>query len=153
MKAITSIFVLVLFFAVVATGCEKERFVPGSTGPQASQENNTGTLKVKMTDAPGNFDALRVEIERVEVYSETSGWVALNTQSQMISVLDLTNGTTAALNTAAGTEVEAGTYKMVKLVMGTEKNELVLDGRVGLNGIFIDSHILQLLYALLSSDT
>ena len=138
MKSIISVFAMFVMLAVVATGCEKETFYPGDPQAQASNEG-TGTLKVKMTDAPGNFDALRIEVERVEVYSENSGWITLNSQAQTISVLDLTNGTTAALNTTAGTEVEAGTYTMVKIVLNSEKNELVLDGRVGLNGVFIDT--------------
>lgn len=110
--------------AVVATmlvtfsSCEKEDMNPDPDGPAP------GTMTVKMTDAPGDYEALDVEITNVEAYLEGSGWVSLNNQAQMVSVLDLTNGAETQL--AFDGEAQAGVYSMIRVTFGNN-NSLSFD--------------------------
>jgi hypothetical protein len=71
---------------------------------------------VKMTDSPGQYAALDLEIKGVEAYLEGSGWVNLNSQTQTINVLSLTNGAEAEIANSTG--VQAGHYTKVKLILG-----------------------------------
>lgn len=110
--------------AVIATmlvtfsSCEKEDLNPDPDGPAP------GTMTVKMTDAPGDYEALDVEITNVEAYLEGSGWVSLNNQAQMVSVLDLTNG--AETQIAFDGEAQAGVYSMIRVTFGNN-NSLSFD--------------------------
>ncbi len=89
-----------------------------------NQSQKSG-ITVKMTDAPGDYAMLNVEIERVEVYSETSGWVNISNQSQIINVLDLTNGNSVTLGSQ--TDIDAGLYTQVALYFGNENELMVHD--------------------------
>jgi len=99
--------------------CKKENV---QTPP--SNNSKAGTFQVRMTDAPGDYEGLFVEIDKVEAYLENKGWVTLNGTSQMVSVLDLTNGNET--NIAYNTKVEAGVYSKVRLTFGDE-NRLKLN--------------------------
>lgn len=105
-----------LFFAA----CKKENVATNNP----SSTSQAGTFKVRMTDAPGDYEGLYVEIDKVEAYLEGSGWVLLNNQAQMVSVLDLTNG--AETNIAYQSNVEAGAYSKLRLTFG-ENNSIKLN--------------------------
>lgn len=77
-------------------------------------------VTINMTDAPGDYAALNVEIERVDIYSESSGWVTLSNETQMINVLELTNGVETTL--ASSTELEAGLYTQVAVYFGSNNS-------------------------------
>lgn len=100
------------------SSCEKEDMNPDPDGAAA------GTFTVNMTDAPGDFDALSVEITNVEAYLEGSGWVSLNNEAQVVSVLDLTNGAETQL--AYQGEADAGVYSMLRITFGNN-NSLSFD--------------------------
>lgn len=96
--------------AVAFTSCKKDDLNP------APGNSNGTTMKVRMTDAPADYASLNVEITQVEVYLEDSGWITLNNQAQMISVLDLNNGIYAELT--ADVPVSAGLYTDVRITFG-----------------------------------
>ena len=83
-----------------------------NAGPEA------GEFQVRMTDAPGDFEALDVEIVKVEAYLENEGWITLNNETQFVSVMELTNGAETEL--ASQSNVEAGAYTKVKLTFGSQ---------------------------------
>lgn len=85
-------------------------------------------ITVKMTDAPGDYAMLNVEIEKVELYSETSGWITLSNESQIINVLELTNGNSVTLGSQ--TDIDAGMYTQVALYFGDENELMVHDDGV-----------------------
>lgn len=90
--------------------------------------NNTqkNGITVKMTDAPGDYAMLNVEIEKVEIYSESSGWITLSNESQVVNVLELTNGNSVVLGSQSG--IDAGMYTQVALHFGTDNELMVHDG-------------------------
>jgi hypothetical protein len=94
---------------IAFTSCDK----------QTGNSNEAG-ITIKMTDAPGDYAALNVEIERVEIYSESSGWVELSNESQIVNVLELTNGVETTL--ATSTQLEAGLYTQVAVYFGSENS-------------------------------
>ena len=118
-----------LFAAALAmsiTACKKEDIQPKPNGTMSPSENNT--FKVRMTDAPGDYASLDVEILKVEAYLQDSGWITLNNDAQVVSVLDLTNGaeTTIAYEGSAS----AGIYTQLRLTFGNQTN-LMLFGSNG----------------------
>src|SRR6185503_14203542 len=106
-------FLLVIFVAA----CEKD-----ATKNPATDQSNSFTIK--MTDAPADYSALQVEITGVEAYLEGSGWVSLSDQSQIVSVLELTNGNSITIASESG--LEAGLYSALALYIGNQ-NSLVID--------------------------
>lgn len=123
MRSIKLMFAGTLAIALTAVGCKKDTDGPNGTGAP-----NAKTFQVRMTDAPGDFKALDVEILSVEAYLENQGWVTLNNQAQAVSVLDLTNGTETQLAFASNAQI--GTYTKLKLTF-SENNTLVTNANGG----------------------
>lgn len=97
------------------TACDKQ-----------DNEEMGGALTVKMTDAPGDYAALNVEITKVDVYSENSGWVTISNESRIINVLELTNGAETTL--AHSTGLEAGLYTKAKVFFGSNNSVQIQSG-------------------------
>jgi len=91
-----------------------------------------GQMEVRMTDSPGDFVALNVEILKIEAYLENSGWVTINETSKEINILDLTNG--AEVTLVSATSVQPGTYTKLKLTFSGE-NSLTFNGTTGSNTV------------------
>ncbi|WP_138429569.1 DUF4382 domain-containing protein [Fodinibius saliphilus] len=93
-----------------------------------SSDGDTGTMTVEMTDAPiDSADAVNVFIERVEVESQDgSGWITLNEPQQEYNLLDLVNGATSVIGTS---ELEAGTYNQIRLILSGTGHSVVVDGK------------------------
>lgn len=85
-----------------------------------------GALTVKMTDAPGDYAALNVEITKVDVYSESSGWVTISNESRIINVLELTNGAETTL--AHSSSVKAGVYTKAAVHFGSNNSVQIHSG-------------------------
>jgi len=107
---------------------------------------NTGTLTVRLTDAPSLLDSIQrvdIFIERVDgrlaVASDldiianvdnpsAGGWVTLATPSASFNVLALRNGTTRTLHDAS---IPAGSYNAFRVVIDPSKSSVTLkNGRV-----------------------
>ena len=92
----------------------------------SSNSNRTGTLQVKLTDAPALYDSVMIDIQKVEVQNVDSanGWVTLNDSTMMVNLLDLTNG---AYKIIGQKQLDPGTYPQIRLVLGPD-NYVVKDG-------------------------
>ena len=117
--------ILVLTLMIVCAGftiqsCKKDN--------KATQ----GQMEVRMTDSPGDFVALNVEIVKIEAYLQNSGWVTINESSQEINIMTLTNG--AEVTLASATTVQPGTYTKLKLTFSGE-NSLTFNGATGSNTV------------------
>lgn len=106
-------FTLLLF---LTTGCKKEP--------------KTGTMEIRMTDSPGDFDGLFVKIAKVEAYSANTGWITVSETETSVDVLTLTNGVDITL--AHNTNIQPGTYTKLRLTFGTD-NQLSYDDGSGTN--------------------
>jgi hypothetical protein len=110
--------------AFVFTACDKD---------DDNDNNNNGNataFKVRMTDAPGNYSALNVDITKVEAYIEGTGWVTLNSNTQSTDVLTLTNGTEMVLSNKLA--AQTGHYTRLRLTMG-ENNTVTVQNNSGYN--------------------
>lgn len=110
----------------LATGCVADGTTPGSSSDSSSDESDsssgsTGTastpraprIDVKLTDAPGDFEEVWVDIARVEVGSD-AGWLTVTEEMQSFDLLTLQNDVTAALG---GTALAPGAYSQVRMIV------------------------------------
>ncbi|HEY9044245.1 MAG TPA: DUF4382 domain-containing protein [Ohtaekwangia sp.] len=111
---------LVYLFLVAAwaTGC--------------SSDNSNAKLEVRLTDAPGDYEEVNIDIQEVEVHTaagdQDSGWKTLDIKPGVYNILKLTNG----LDTLLGTlELPAGRVSQVRLVLG-DNNSVKIDGETKL---------------------
>jgi hypothetical protein len=92
-------------------------------------KSNQANLKVYLTDAPGNFEKVMIDIQAVEVHVGTdqseTGWKTLDTFSPAIfNLLDFSNG----LDTLLGAiQLPAGEISQIRLTLGTG-NSVTLNG-------------------------
>ncbi len=89
-------------------------------------ENQTSRIMVHLTDAPGDYDAVFIDVQDVVVkYSDGEGEVSLgNINTGIYDLLELTGGLTALL---ADEEVPSGNVSQMRLVLGSN-NSIVVDG-------------------------
>lgn len=106
MKTIKLIVATVLVSGLAFTSCKKD------DNSEAEPKN----MSVRMTDAPGDYSRLDVEIASVEAYNESKGWIMLRNETQVVSVLDLTNGNEVEL--VSETKVKSGSYTKLRLTFG-----------------------------------
>lgn len=96
-----------------------------------SDNGGKAGINVRLTDAPGDYSEVHIDVLDVMVKSDDSeseeGWVSLGAEPKGINLLDLTGGVTELL---ADTEIEAGYLSQIRLVLGTD-NYLVLSGDDG----------------------
>jgi hypothetical protein len=86
-----------------------------------SKDSQTATVQVRLTDAPGDFQEVNIDIEDVQVSSSdpnssNSGWVSLNVKKGVYNLLKLTNGLDTLLGSAS---LPTGNITQIRLVLGT----------------------------------
>ena len=123
MKLLKNIFTPLLIFLLIS-GCDY------------SGSEDTGTLRVLLTDAPVNAESVFVDIREVKIHRSNdaddgdSGWITINNEPMIVDLLELTNGKTEFLGEA---DLETGRYTQLRFILG-DQNELVIDGeRIPLN--------------------
>lgn len=89
-------------------------------------ENQTSRMMVHLTDAPGDYDNVYVDVQDVLIrYSDGDGEVSLgNINTGVYDLLELTGGLTLLL---ADEEVPSGNVTQMRLVLGDD-NTVVVDG-------------------------
>lgn len=113
-----------LFFAAVAAT------LLFSCSNDDDQNEDAARLMVHLTDAPGDYDEVWVDVVDVMINTEATasgeeGWTSLgNVNAGLYDLLDLTGGVTALL---ADAEVPAGTLGQIRLVLGDD-NTVVING-------------------------
>jgi hypothetical protein len=93
-----------------------------------SDDSKYARLEVRLTDAPGDYEEVNINIQGVQVHAEDGeqggGWKSLDINSGMYNLLELTNG----LDTLLGTiELPAGKVSQVRLILG-DGNNLKMNG-------------------------
>ena len=97
----------------------------------SDNELGTAQLVVRLTDAPGDYQEVNIDIQSVEVNvsenGSSSGWMELeNTNTGVYNLLELTNGLSVVL---ADAEVPAGRISQIRLVLGDD-NTLKMDDQI-----------------------
>lgn len=89
-----------------------------------SDEKGTATVNVRLTDGPAAYNAVNVDIQKIEINSNGS-WTALNFPNPGIyNLLNFKNGTDVVLGQAVLPE---GTVSQMRMVLGPN-NSLVVNG-------------------------
>lgn len=94
-----------------------------------SKSDDKAVFKVYLTDAPGKYEKVMIDVQSVEVHvgnsDDASGWRSLETfEPALFNLLDFTNG----LDTLLGEiKLPAGKVSQIRFVLGTN-NSLTIDG-------------------------
>jgi hypothetical protein len=87
----------------------------------AKKTDDTGAtkLEVRLTDAPGNYQAVVLDVQQLEVHlndpNNPSGWQTLAFTPQAINILDYVNGKSALL---VSTDFAPGDIQEIRLILG-----------------------------------
>jgi hypothetical protein len=90
--------------------------------------DNNARLEVRLTDSPGDFEEVNIDIQEVQVNASegNSGWQSLAIEPGVYNILKLTNGIDTLLGSI---ELPAGRIHQIRLVLGDE-NTVKVDGVV-----------------------
>lgn len=112
MKTILKSLAVCALLCIVMSGCRKERF---------------GDITIRLTDAPGDYLQVNVDIKQVQVHFTDDGWMDLNTQSGIYDLLTLQNISTML---AAKPQVPAGKVSQIRLILGADNTLMLNDSTI-----------------------
>ncbi|MDH7460958.1 DUF4382 domain-containing protein [Chitinophagaceae bacterium 26-R-25] len=105
--------------AISFTACNKN---------DKSASGGTAKLELRLTDAPGNYDAVYIDIQSVKINAttdSTNGWTDVPLiKPGVYNLLDFRNGIDTLL---ASVDIPAGKISQIRLVLGSN-NSVVVDG-------------------------
>lgn len=89
-----------------------------------SEGSDTATVNVRLTDGPAAYDAVNIDIQRIEINSNGQ-WTALNFPNPGVyNLLNFKNGTDVVLGQVV---LPAGNISQMRMVLGSN-NTLVVNG-------------------------
>ncbi|HAH26212.1 MAG TPA: carbohydrate-binding protein [Prolixibacteraceae bacterium] len=93
-----------------------------------NKDNSTGTtrVKVRMTDAPANYEQVNVDVKAMVFKIDNDTAVNLNVTAGVYNLLDFANGLDTLI---ASNDVQSGKLSQVRLILGTN-NSVKVDGVV-----------------------
>lgn len=103
---------LVLMVGMALSGCTKD--------------NANGRIMIRMTDAPGPYQQVNVEILQVKVSMDSpsgDNWVDLPTNAGIYNLLDLQNGIDTTIVNL--TTIQSGTINQMRLLLGSNNTVMV----------------------------
>lgn len=107
--------VLTTFILLAFTSCKKD---------EAPQEGN---MTVYLTDAPGDFEKVNIDVRAVEVHYSNSdsvnGWVTLPTNAGIYDLLLLRDSLTEVI--ATGTKLNVAKINQMRLILGPNNTVVV----------------------------
>jgi hypothetical protein len=128
---LVSVSIIALFLSILFYACSKESSSTSSGGVSADQQN----ISLYLTDGPGFFDKVLIDIESVQVLVDTCNspnrprhdtcnvWEPLNITPGIYDLLTLSNGSDTLL---AGATLPAGNISFIKIQLGPD-DSLVKD--------------------------
>lgn len=99
-----------------------------------SNDDNTVAsypYQVRLTDAPGDYDAVNIDVKSVQVHTSANandsdnGWTTLSTNARTYDLVRLTNGKDTLL---ANTTLPYGKVSQIRLILG-DNNTVTQDGK------------------------
>ncbi|OGX89338.1 hypothetical protein BEN49_09250 [Hymenobacter coccineus] len=91
---------------------------------------NSAKLEVRLTDAPGDFNSVVLDVRQIEVHlkdeGNPDGWQTLAFSPQTVNVLDYVNGKSALL---VNTDFAPGDLKEIRLILGPNSYVVGTDGQ------------------------
>jgi hypothetical protein len=110
--------VIATAFFMMMTGCKKK----DTNNNTSNEPGQTTAFKLRMTDKPGNYDAVNIDVIGAEVHSDVSGWVTLKVVPGIYNLLELTNGKDTLI---ADGQVAVGTISQIRLILGNNNTVIV----------------------------
>jgi hypothetical protein len=111
-------FLIIGIAAAAFSSCKKE------------EEAGTGSIMVRMTDAPAAYQQVNVDIQQVEVHlvpaSGNGQWISLPTKAGIYDLLTLQNGIDTSI--VALTQLPTGKITQMRLILGP--NNSVMENNV-----------------------
>ncbi|QZT36778.1 DUF4382 domain-containing protein [Halosquirtibacter xylanolyticus] len=92
-----------------------------------NNKDSQATLNVRLTDAPGDYDAVKVDIKDVQINlgDEDKGWGSVGDVNEGVyNLLEFTAGNDTLLTSGS---LPAGTYNQIRLILG-DNNSVTVDG-------------------------
>ena len=102
---ISILMTLVVAVAITITSCSKD-----------SDSTSNYEYKVRMTDAPGPYSQVNIDIQNVEVTGGNGQSVMLNTTARIYNLLELTNGVNVILATSVLTDANVKQIRFQKTI-------------------------------------
>lgn len=101
---------LILMFGFIMNSCSND------------STKSSYPVAIKMTDAPGPYEAVFVDLQGVEITGSGGQTVTLNVKKGIYNLLDLSNG----VNTLIATDtLETSTVEQIRLILGTNNSVTV----------------------------
>jgi len=97
----------------------------GACSKTESVGGGKAQIDLRLTDAPGAFDALYLDIQAVEFHTDEGGWTTVDAiVPGVYNLLEFRNGVDTLI---ARTTLPSGTLSQVRFILG-EENSIVMDG-------------------------
>ena len=113
MKSIKIVLLLLAAMPLVMISCKKK------------SATDNATVRFKLTDAPGDFDALNLDIQSVQVQTSAGSWTTIQSNVGTVNVLQYVNGQSTLI---AQADIPEGQLNQVRLVLGSN-NSVVANGQ------------------------
>lgn len=102
-------------------------FASCSDDDNSNNKDGNAKLALRLTDAPGDYEAVLIDVEDVEIkYNGNQEDLVLDIESGVYDLLELTAGVNVLL---FDDEVPAGKISQIRLVLG-DRNTIVVDGKI-----------------------
>lgn len=91
----------------------------------SDDETSVKQINVRLTDAPGDYDAVYIDIQGVQINADgEEGWIDLNTNTGVYNLLELSNGLDTTL---VSDQARVGEITQIRLILGDD-NSVVING-------------------------
>jgi len=95
-------------------------FIIGSCKKDAAK--STSPYNIRMTDAPGPYNAVYIDLQGVEIIEDNGQTVSMNVHSGIYNLLNFSNGVDTLI--ATGT-LEVATVEQIRLILGPNNSVMV----------------------------
>jgi hypothetical protein len=92
-----------------------------------SENSHNSRLEIRLTDAPGDYQEVNIDIQGIEINSEensSEGWKSIETKKGIYNLLALSNGLDTLLSSV---ELPSGKVSQIRLILGNN-NTVKIDG-------------------------
>jgi hypothetical protein len=107
MKKVNYLFLCILMISLSLLSCKKD---------------SKSTLSVRMTDAPGPYNKVNIDLIGVEITGTNNNAVLLNVDNGIYNLLDYANGTNVLIGTGT---LDAGSVEQIRLILGPNNTVVV----------------------------
>jgi hypothetical protein len=107
---------LIAFGVFAFQGCSKD-------DANSVNETKKGAITIDMTDAPGDFNQVNVDIRHVDIHYTDNGWIRLETKSGIYDLLTLRDSVTTRL--VDKDSMPVGEITQIRLILGPDNSVMV----------------------------